>query len=93
MNAEDIQNYDGSLEMLEDEYNVSKVPTDKLELPPDNTKQKQVHGSRLKFKDQGILAQSSVYLRDDVDKEIVTQHRSADNKLKGNHQNSLKEKQ
>ena len=42
MNVEDIQNYDRSLEMLEDEENKSKVPADKSKLPLDNRKQKQV---------------------------------------------------
>ena len=92
MNPEDIQKYDGSLEMLLDEQDVdeyeddelaSKLPADDPELAPDKTKQKQIRASRLKFKDQGILATSSVYLQDDVDKEIAAQHCSVDNKLKG----------
>ena len=38
MNMEDIQNYDGSLEMLEDEDSDSKMPAGESKLPADNTK-------------------------------------------------------
>ena len=38
-NIEDIQNYDDSLEMLEDEDNDSKLPADKWKLSTDNRKQ------------------------------------------------------
>ena len=76
MNLDAIENYDGSLEMLMDEDGDSKMPATV------STK-KQKRESRIKFKGQGILAQSSVYLKPDVDKEVATEHRAADHYMKG----------
>ena len=70
-----LANYDGSLETVLDgnETTVPNVP-------------EAVKGSRkgrMSFKDMGICASSSIYLKQGVDKNIAADHRTADSYLRG----------
>ena len=76
MNLDGIENYDGSLKMLTGEDGDTKMPAN-------NSKPNQQRGNQIKFKDQGILAQSSLYLKPKVDKEVATEHCAVDHYMKG----------
>ena len=60
MNLDAIENYDGSLEML--------MEDDDTKMPANHSTRKQQRGSRIKFRGQGILAQSSLYLKQVVER-------------------------
>ena len=87
-NVNDLENYNGSLEMLTEERDADSFHSTNEEMmcedaaPEDAAPEKKKRG-RIKFKDQGVLAPCSIYMRTDADKELQTAHRVGNHVMKG----------
>ena len=86
-NMDEVVNYDGSLDMLVDDDDKSESNSEQSIAAQSNTEEsiapKKKKRARIKFKDQGILGTSSMYMRGDADKDIQTEHRVANYVMKG----------